>query len=243
MLTDNVIEDIKSRCCIVGEAMKTGDSSDLPVLGDDSSDIEVPSSDATQSESEFSVPTAPDSVMSSHASDFSVVSSARVLPSEHPRPAEGHLQALATMYGRQSTASDLEVRVTPPVSQQTGTGNGIVIIPGWIRERAAEFLFTGGDVDEKSVAQVILDSMLKVRLDNCSFHVISHMCRFQWIFAKPWLPRFSLPAEPLCSQVLYLVYMPNSFGDSVHLHPPLALRDDQDDLEHLNMIPTPLYGR
>lgn len=52
--------------------------------------------------------------------------------------------------------------VEPPPSQQTGTGRGTLVVPGWIRERAAEVLFEGGDVDESSVAEVILDSLLKV---------------------------------------------------------------------------------
>jgi actin-related protein 10 len=52
--------------------------------------------------------------------------------------------------------------VTPPPFQQTGTGRGTLIIPGWIRERAAEVLFEGGDVDESSLAEVILDTLLKV---------------------------------------------------------------------------------
>lgn len=54
------------------------------------------------------------------------------------------------------------MRVVPPESQQTGTGRGTLIIPGWIRERAAEVLFEGGDVDESSVAEVILEALLKV---------------------------------------------------------------------------------
>ena len=66
------------------------------------------------------------------------------------------------MYTRHSTATDVHLRVVPPVSQQTGTGRGTLIIPGWVRERAAEVLFEGGDVDESSVAEVILDALLKV---------------------------------------------------------------------------------
>jgi actin-related protein 10 len=66
------------------------------------------------------------------------------------------------MYTRFSTATDLHLRVIPPASQQTGTGRGTLIVPGWIRERAAEVLFEGGDVDESSVAEVILDALLKV---------------------------------------------------------------------------------
>lgn len=67
------------------------------------------------------------------------------------------------MYTRHSTATDLHLRVTPPVAQQTGTGLGTLIIPGWIRERAAELLFAGGDMDEASIAETILDSLLKAR--------------------------------------------------------------------------------
>lgn len=86
----------------------------------------------------------------------------------HPRAhteqpqSENHLQALASMYTRHSTATEIHLRVVPPVAQQTGTGRGTLIIPGWIRERAAEVLFEGGDVDESSVAEVILDALLKV---------------------------------------------------------------------------------
>lgn len=68
------------------------------------------------------------------------------------------------MYTRHSTATDLTIKVLPPVSQQTGTGRGTLVIPGWIRERAAEFLFAGGDFDECSVAEVLLESLLKVRV-------------------------------------------------------------------------------
>ncbi|KAF7336758.1 Fungal specific actin related protein [Mycena venus] len=57
------------------------------------------------------------------------------------------------------------MRVVPPVAQQTGTGRGTLIIPGWVRERTPEVLFEGGDVDESSVAEVILDALLKVPVD------------------------------------------------------------------------------
>jgi hypothetical protein len=73
-----------------------------------------------------------------------------------------YLQAIANMYKRHSTATDLQMRIMPPLSQQTGTGRGTLIIPGWIRERAAEVLFEGGDVDESSLAELILDTLLKV---------------------------------------------------------------------------------
>jgi actin-related protein 10 len=68
------------------------------------------------------------------------------------------------MYKRHSTATDIQMRVMPPPSQQAGTGQGTLIIPGWIRERSAEVLFDGGDVDESSLAELILDTLLKVLL-------------------------------------------------------------------------------
>jgi actin-related protein 10 len=104
---------------------------------------------------------------SRHSSSPSTASDAiyaSALSQSHGRPTENHLQAIATMYTRHSTATDLSIKVVPPVSQQMGTGRGTLIIPGWIRERAAEFLFAGGDVDECSVAEVVLESLLKVRV-------------------------------------------------------------------------------
>ncbi|GBE87900.1 hypothetical protein SCP_1201250 [Sparassis crispa] len=167
VLTDSVIEEAKTRCCFVGDAL---DASDVRMMSprDDSTELDLPPSDPAMSESEFSRVSADiDSNFSSqHAasSGYSVVSHSQV-NSDGPRPGESHLQALATMYTRHSTATDLHMRVDPPPSQQTGTGQGTLIIPGWIRERAAEVLFEGGDVDESSVAEVVLDSLLKVPVD------------------------------------------------------------------------------
>ncbi|KAG8690981.1 hypothetical protein FRC09_011775 [Ceratobasidium sp. 395] len=58
-----------------------------------------------------------------------------------------------------SRATDLQIAVG------AGAGRGVVIVPGWIRERAAEVLFMGGDVDERSVAETVLDSLRKVPVD------------------------------------------------------------------------------
>ena len=163
VLTDSVIEDIKARCCFVGDVLRTSvDAREATPAADDGSELELPPSDTTQSESEFSH-SGFDSNFSSQqtSSEFSVVSHPRIHPADNSRH-ESHLQALATMYTRHSTATDLHMPVIPPPSQQTGTGRGTLIIPGWIRERAAEVLFEGGDVDESSLAEVILDVLLKV---------------------------------------------------------------------------------
>lgn len=178
LLTDSLIEDLKTRCCLVGEALDSDIRMASPIAYD-----EIEPSDATTSESGFSRVSAD---MESNASvsqqeatassDFSIISPSQV-PSnfDRPRPGESHLQALANLYTRYSTATDLRIRVDPPPSQQTGTGRGTLVVPGWIRERAAEVLFEGGDVDESSVAEVILDSLLKVgKLSSCVQTIIAY---------------------------------------------------------------------
>ncbi|KAJ7261803.1 fungal-specific actin related protein [Mycena haematopus] len=167
VLTDAVLEEIKARCCFVGDGLglSPNDTRD-GAPGDEFSEADIPPpSDSTQSESDFSL-AGRDSNFSSHraSSDFSIISNPRVPAADNPR-GEGHLQALATLYQRHSTATELQMRVVPPVAQQTGTGRGTLIIPGWVRERTTEVLFEGGDVDESSVAEVILDALLKVPVD------------------------------------------------------------------------------
>jgi actin-related protein 10 len=166
ILTDAVIEDIKTRCCFVSDALESslGDVRTSSPAGEDPSDHEPPpSSDPAMSESEFSRGSLGQE--SAAESEFSIISHPTHPTSGGEARNENHLQVLANMYMRHSTATDLHMRVVPPVSQQTGTGRGTLIIPGWVRERAAEVLFEGGDVDESSVAEVILDALLKVPLD------------------------------------------------------------------------------
>ncbi|KAK7033266.1 actin-related protein 10 [Favolaschia claudopus] len=165
VLTDALLEEIKARCCFVGDALgpSPNDTRDATPGDEGGSEADIPPpSDSTQSESDFSM-AGRDSNFSSQ-SEFSIISNPRVPAADNPR-GEGHLEALAAMYKRHSTATELQMRVVPPVAQQTGTGRGTLIIPGWIRERATEVLFEGGDVDESSVAEVILDSLLKVPVD------------------------------------------------------------------------------
>lgn len=139
------------------------DARESTPTGDDGSEFDIPpSSDATQSESDFSHTGRDSNISSQHeSSEYSVISNPRGASAENSH-GERHLQALATMYTRHSTATNLQMRVMPPPFQQTGTGRGTLIIPGWVRERASEVLFEGGDVDESSLAEVILDSLIKV---------------------------------------------------------------------------------
>jgi actin-related protein 10 len=159
VLTDLLVEEIKTRCCFVGHALDVSDADfrDMTPLVESSS--EPPSSSVP---SEFGQ----DSTTSSQAepeSDFSEATRPSPSPSPSIGSGDNYLQAMSSIYKRHSTATDLQMRVVPPPFEQTGTGLGTLIIPGWIRERTAEVLFEGGDIDESSVAEVILDSLLRVR--------------------------------------------------------------------------------
>jgi actin-related protein 10 len=67
------------------------------------------------------------------------------------------MQRLERRWARRSTASN----VTLPVP-----GKGTLLIPGWVRERAAEVLFEPGDEDEVNVAEALLECLLKVSTDR-----------------------------------------------------------------------------
>lgn len=206
-----MVEEIKTRVCLAGKAFELSAEDSRPSQqpsvtpyhassNDDIIDVDHPSSDAAQSESEFSrVSMDVDSPIPGSrvaSSSYSIVSGADSQGTSSSHPGDhGGSQVLADLYKRHSTASDIQMPVTPPASAG-GLGRGVLIIPGWIRERSAEVLFEGGDVDEVSVAEVILESLLKASFLRCMlivFRLISSVPRrFQWIFERQWLLQFWL---------------------------------------------------
>jgi len=188
VLSDAVLQDIKTRCSFVGDSLDTAlDPGIAPPSVEDPMDLDLPPNDSAPSESDFSrVSGDLDSTTDPTSSDFSVVPS-QPLPG---RLSGNQLQALANLYMRHSTATDLHLKVTPPTSQQTGTGLGTLIIPGWIRERGSELLFEGGDVDESSIAETILDCLLKAQQKEFSavLHqtdLVSRRCRSTFVKHLP----------------------------------------------------------
>jgi actin-related protein len=69
-------------------------------------------------------------------------------------------QPLEEAYKNFSSATDLYY----PITLSDGTRANL-LLPGWIRERTVEVLFEGDEEDEPSIAQCILDSLLKVQPD------------------------------------------------------------------------------
>lgn len=163
VLTDLVVEDIKTRCCFVGHSL---DEEQVAIPGESDTVLMPPSSGLPFGSS--STPVEGSSNLKKQQSPF---------------------QALEALYTRHSNAKPLRIRVDPPAGEKTDTGQGTLFIPGWVRERAAEVLFEGGDVDESSVAEVVLDALLKVADDSKiakAFLILMTECRCQSIFGKRW---------------------------------------------------------
>ena len=156
ILTDALIEEIKASYCFVGSPL---DQFPLPGTEnlrqpasqrDDRMDVDM---EASHSHSQL-LRVSP---LPGHRSGYqSGVQSGTHTPSRTPSAQD----AWVAQYERQSGATDFLVSVSPP-APLTGTGRGNLRIPGWIRERAAEYLFLGGDVDEPSVSEIILQTLLK----------------------------------------------------------------------------------
>lgn len=138
VLTEDLIEEIKTRCCYVGDPLPSDASQGIVQETDSSSPPPVPpSSDTAPSET---------------GTDVDI---------EQPDP---RILSIDKLYRQHSRATELRLQVKSPNSQPSETGFATLILPGWIRERAAELLFEDGDLDEPSVVEAILRSLRKVNL-------------------------------------------------------------------------------
>ena len=152
ILTGELVEEIKTQCCFIGEPVEIA-LAPIPAAP------AVPSSDA-MSVDEASVPPGSDAP-SGPSRPSSPVHPAQTTSTLSAGSRDTYWESIAAMYQKHSTTRDLSLKVNPP-GIGAPTGRGTLIIPGWVRERAAEVLFEGGDVDESSVAEVILDCLMRV---------------------------------------------------------------------------------
>lgn len=72
---------------------------------------------------------------------------------------DAEMADLEYRYAKTSRASSSTLLVTVPGQIAKGT----LLLPGWIRERAAEVLFELGDVDEPGLASLIVETLQRVR--------------------------------------------------------------------------------
>ncbi|BGP42625.1 hypothetical protein JCM10449v2_006637 [Rhodotorula kratochvilovae] len=146
ILTDELVEEIKTRLCFVGEAVP-------PSTPDEGRPAREASSASGASASAMSLDTA--------------------VQEDPSDPDAALLQHLYARYAASAEGTtDVSFRVPnlsqPPVP--SGVGRGWVQVPGWVRERAAEVLWEeGGEEDgegeESGLAGVVLDCLLKLPID------------------------------------------------------------------------------
>ncbi|KAF8688862.1 actin, partial [Rhizoctonia solani] len=163
ILTDALVETIKTRACFVGSPISPEDDQDQDVTMMDI--VPTPSSASASDAGLYDTPpmsevhtplrTTASSTAGSVSGAASVSGAGSVSGVGPSRREEREIDPMA----KHSRATDLRIAVG------VGAGRGVVIIPGWVRERAAEALFTGGDVDERSVAETVLDCLRKVPVD------------------------------------------------------------------------------
>ncbi len=161
-LLESIIEDVKTKCCFVG----------TPILLSKASPQPPSPSASTSSGDNMILADPPDTGTDVDASHTS--KQRRASGSSLAGPST-QVHTMRDLYVLHSTATDLTVKIPAPGMAPTGPGTttftrASLLIPGWIRERGAELLFEDGDIDETSVAEVILDSLLKVSQLHCIFN-------------------------------------------------------------------------
>ncbi|KAK4702740.1 actin-related protein 10, partial [Phenoliferia sp. Uapishka_3] len=141
VLTEELLEEIKTRCCFVGDPIVQPPTSSLDDL--------------------FSTQTPPESEPDESEADFAMdLEEGYDEASDLPL-----LRRMEKRYKDIATAKTISLQI-PAMSgpvPTSGVGKGWLLIPGWVRERAAEVLFEEGTEDERSVTEVILEALLRVR--------------------------------------------------------------------------------
>ncbi|WVQ96180.1 hypothetical protein IAU59_003283 [Kwoniella sp. CBS 9459] len=77
-----------------------------------------------------------------------------------------HADDAKRRYAHTSSAKDMSIRSSPLHGSPKDMGPGTIIVPGWIRERAAEILFNEDDEgEEESIPRSILTCLLELPID------------------------------------------------------------------------------
>lgn len=78
------------------------------------------------------------------------------------------MEYLGRRYRQHSSASSISIKVAPPASaaasapSSASNQKAFLLVPGWIRERAADVLFEPGNQDEPSIIEAMMTSLVKV---------------------------------------------------------------------------------
>lgn len=128
---------------------------------------------------------------------------------------------LLESYKNFSSATDLYY----PITLQDGTRANL-LIPGWIRERTVEVLFEG-DEDEPSIAQCILDSLLKLPPDLRKPSISSLL----FIGGTSLLPGFQSRVKQELLRIMKdpVDFEKRRYGPLLRLHKSIKFIDNPED--------------
>ncbi|KAM0754774.1 actin-like ATPase domain-containing protein [Meredithblackwellia eburnea MCA 4105] len=142
VLTEDLLEEIKTRYCFVGDPLPPANDEILRRAS-------IASNTGARRASVGPEPNAEDAE-ANEAEDDEL------------------LRRLERRYSRNSATTTISFKVPsfPPSSAPvSGTRKGWIQVPGWVRERAAEVLFEEGTDDARNVPDLILESLLKLPID------------------------------------------------------------------------------
>lgn len=151
VLSDELVEEIKNRCCFVGERLADNEEEGEGDLAEFFPDVDDEGKDGGGEGDDDEDPGM--GLLRSDAEDDSKA-----------------LRALYKKFSKTSKATTVSFKIPASASSKdpppgTNAGRGWISIPGWVRERAAEVFFEGGngDGDGLSLEEIVCESLLKVR--------------------------------------------------------------------------------
>lgn len=146
LLTSQFLEGIKAKALVVGDCLvRDHETSDDALVSADSPDWSsaVPFAEVDEAADEVAM---------------------KVLESKYKLPTQVKDTIINVPLSPKETLTPSTQPSTLglPSASSSLSGRGSILVPGWIRERAAEILFEHGDEDELSLVEMILQTLVKV---------------------------------------------------------------------------------
>lgn len=157
LLSDQVVEMVLTQGCFVGSAMTDDAREDVRSSVTRSSGTRRASLGKGTSTGDERVPYAPgEAPEPQEAAAYDEASDAHFMSS------------LQSRFRKSSTATNTVFKIHPGFDSPPAMSFGSLLVPGWIRERAAEILFEESPGEEASLPELVLDALLKVG-DPCAW--------------------------------------------------------------------------
>ncbi|GAA5892366.1 hypothetical protein JCM6882_003652 [Rhodosporidiobolus microsporus] len=156
LLTEELIEEIKSRICFVGDEITASAGGDIPLETSSETGHAAREASVATTASAMSIDTRSSAAAGASADDDATDPDVLLIK---------HLAARYSSHSASTTDVAFRIPNLSAAGATNGTGKGWIKVPGWVRERAAEVLWEEGDADEVGLAGVVLECLLKLPTD------------------------------------------------------------------------------